>query len=79
MWMYGLISWIIASVPAFAKAGTDAGTWQRVHERHTTRLSQVVLCKQSTTATLQNRMIKMLVSVFAGGEGSGRRRGEDGR
>jgi hypothetical protein len=37
--------------------------------------AQVMLC---TTATLLNRMTKMLEPVLAGGEGSGRGRGEDG-
>ena len=41
--------------------------------------AQVVLHSQRKTASRQNRMTKMLVLVLAGGEGSGRRRGEGGR
>ena len=40
--------------------------------------AQVVLHSQKNR-TPQNRMTKMLVLVLAGGEGSGRRRGEGGR
>mgnify|MGYP000882966460 CR=1 FL=1 len=40
--------------------------------------AQVVLHSQKNRIP-QNRMTKMLVLVLAGGEGSGRRRGEGGR
>ena len=40
--------------------------------------AQVVLHSQKNRIP-QNRMTKMLVPVLAGGEGSGRRRGKDGR